>query len=187
MKRPDGRSLTVVATGGVIVALLAASVVSFFYSSRFVTSTVIADDVKKIAGILNRINESCVIMSIDAPKSTVNFLNVKAFAGSEVGSINLTHPEKWEGPYLQDNLSVQGIEYVLVRTKKGSFVVPGDGVKLPNRAVIGKDIIIVDHTDIEALMNDPKKLSFKGQPLAAKIGVASSSGDLSPEIAAMEE
>lgn len=180
-----GRSLTVVVTGGIVAALLAVSFVSFFYNKRYLTTSVIADDVKKIAAIFKTINDTCGIMSVDVPRSPVNFLNVGSFAGSEVGSINLVHPDKWQGPYLNDNPSVQGIEYMLVRTKNGLFVTPGEGVKLPNGKVIGKDIMFDEDSDIQAMASDPAMLLYNGQPLAAKVDMGSGA-ELAAEVAAVE-
>lgn len=180
-------SMAMVATSVAVVGLLVASGITFFYSSRYVTTAVISDDVKKLAAIFQKIDETCGIMDFDAPKSTINFLNVKSFVGSEVGSVNLRYPDKWEGPYLSDNLTVQGTEYMIVRTKKGAFVVPGDGVKLPNRMVMGKDIVLDENSDIQAMMNDPQSLMHNGQPLAAKIGgTIAPSGDIAMEVDAMD-
>ena len=64
---------------------------------------------------------------------------VKSFEGSEVGSLNLAYPKKWQGPYLGDNPTFQGKAYQIIRTKNGYFVTPGDGIMLPNGLVIGRD------------------------------------------------
>ena len=86
--------------------------------------------------------------------------------------MNLAYPEKWHGPYLERNPSVQGIEYQVVYTRKGYFITPGQGVKLPNGKIIGKDIILDENADIELMMHDDQALSYRGQPLAAQITIS---------------
>ena len=85
--------------------------------------------------------------------------------------MNLVHPKKWQGPYVQDNIAMQGIEYQVVRTDAGYFIVPGDGVRLPNGQEIGKDLLFDQKTDIALLIQEGGALDFKGKPLAAKIVV----------------
>jgi len=94
---------------------------------------------------------------------------VSKFTGSEVGPMNLVHPEKWEGPYLKDNPTIYHIAYQVVSTKKGYFVTPGDGVKLPNKKIIGTDIILDQKADIDTMMFDQETLSYKNKPLAARL------------------
>ncbi len=80
--------------------------------------------------------------------------------------MNLIYPNKWEGPYLEDNPTIQAIEYQVVRTKKGYFITPGDNVRLPNGKIVGKDIKLDEGVDITAMMNDENMLMFKGESLA---------------------
>ena len=70
---------------------------------------------------------------------------------------------------MENNPSIQGKEYLLVRTKKGYFVTPGEGVKLPNKKVVGVDIKLDENADIDAMMKDEKQLCYKGKALAASI------------------
>jgi hypothetical protein len=85
--------------------------------------------------------------------------------------MNVAHPEKWEGPYLQDNPTMLGQEYQIVRTLKGHFITPGEGVRLPNGKVIGKDIILDEDADIASMMLDVNSLRFKDKPLAAPLNI----------------
>ena len=120
-----------------------------------------------------RIHKTCVIIDFDAQKNPINFLNVEKFTGSEVGPMNLVHPEKWEGPYLKENPTMFHIAYQVVSTKKGYFVTPGDGVTLPNKKVIGKDIILDQKANIDAMMANPQELMYKDRPLAARLELGS--------------
>ncbi|MCK5632726.1 hypothetical protein KAH94_03190, partial [bacterium] len=104
-------------------------------------------------------------------KNPINFLNIEKFVGSEVGSMNLAYPKQWEGPYLNDNPTIQEKEYMVVRTKKGYFITPGQGVRLGNGKVIGKDIIIDENSEIFSMMQDETTLQFEGKSLAAPLYV----------------
>ena len=88
-----------------------------FFNLRVTSKGYLADiidrDVKELKSILERIDKECKILSFDYQKNRINFLNVKSFSGSEVGSINLAFPKKWEGPYLLDNPTYQEKEYLL--------------------------------------------------------------------------
>lgn len=140
-----------------------------FVSTKNYEGEIMHKDVARIVEALLQIERDCKIISLEAQKNSINFLNVKSFAGSQVGPINLKHPDRWQGPYLDVNPSMQSIEYVLIRTQKGYFVVPGEGVKLPNGKIIGKDIKIDENADIAAMIKDEKLLLYKGQALAAPL------------------
>ena len=101
----------------------------------------------------------------------IDFLNVGAFEGPVVGPMSLLEPKNWKGPYLRESLTVGGKEYQIIGTKKGYFIVPGDGVSLGNGKVIGKTLIINQNSDIEAMMRDPKALLSGDKPLAARIAM----------------
>ncbi len=158
---------------GVCAAILIFAVVfSFMYRSRELTTDVIAEDVQKLVTIFDDINKQCGIISFDYQQNPINFLNVGTFRSSEVGPMNLARADKWQGPYVDDNPSVQGKEYMVVRTKKGYFITPGMGVKISNGAVIGKEIILNEDADIEAMMRNPKKLLFENKAFAAPLNLS---------------
>lgn len=159
-----------IGTSLLLASLFVIALVNVFFRSKQLTGTLIADDVAKLAYIFKRIDQTCSIIDFDYQKNNINFLNVGSFTGSEVGPMNLTYPEKWEGPYLDDNPTMQDKEYQVVYTKKGYFVVPGDGVKLPNGNVVGVDIILDEDADIATLMRDKNGLTFQGKALAAPLG-----------------
>jgi S-adenosylmethionine hydrolase len=72
---------------------------------------------------------------------------------------------------VRDNPEMQGKEYIVVRTKKGYFITPGNGVKLPNGVIIGQNLILDENADIQEMMNNRNKLYFHGRALAAKIAI----------------
>lgn len=173
-----------IAAGVIIIALFIVSFMSFVYRADIGTGVTIADDVKKLSVIFDRINTKCVILGFDEQQNVINFLTIEKFVGSEVGSMNLAYPDKWEGPYVGNNLELQGKEYMIVKTKQGYFITPGNGVKLPNGAVIGKDLILDENADIEGLIAQ-RKLSFRGRALAVRIDIPDFT--MVGEVAAIEE
>jgi len=160
-------SLTVL----LFVVLVAISLYKMFYDVKIAADVIIAKEVKVLVNIFKRIDKKCKIISFDYQKNRINFLNVEKFAGSEVGPMNLVYPQNWEGPYLKDNPTIQDKEYQIVRTKNGYFITPGDGIKLSNGKIVGKDIILNQEADISRMMTDEKALNFKGEALAAPLPV----------------
>ena len=56
-----------------------------------------------------------------------------------------------------------------MRTKKGYFITPGHGVKLPNGKIIGKTFILDENADINELISSG--LTYNGKPLVASIHI----------------
>jgi hypothetical protein len=139
----------------------------YWQQSQRMNDMIIADDVAHLAEILNTIHRECTIIDFEHQKNHIDFLNVISFEGSEVGPMNLAHPERWRGAYLKDNPTIQEKYYQVVRTKKGYFVVPGEGVQLSNGLIIGKDILFDEEADIQVMTEDI--LQFKKRPLAVRI------------------
>lgn len=155
--------------GLVLVALLGYTAYFFWFQSKHEINEFIATDTSHLTEILQEIDQRCEIMSFDQEKSYINFLNVGCFEGSEVGPMNLAYPQKWEGPYLKDNPTLQGFYYYVLKNKKGYYIVPGDGIKLTNGKVLGKDIVITVDTDIETLLKNEPGLWFNTTPLITKL------------------
>jgi len=157
----------------ILVALVILSFITLFYTTKENRGALIADDIALLAGIFERIEKTSDIIGFDYQKNIIDFLTIKknGFVGSEVGSMNLAHPERWDGPYVRENLTMQGIAYMVVKTKNGYFITPGDGVVLPNGKQIGKDIILNEKADIPAMMRDEKALLFEGRTLAAPVNI----------------
>ncbi len=158
----------------IIVSVLIAffiglSIFNLKYRTKETVGEVIVRDILKLKQVFESIDRDCQILGFDYQKNPINFLNVGSFAGSEVGPMNLTHPERWQGPYLNNNLTVQDKEYQVVRTAKGYFIAPGDGVTLSSGKVIGKDLVLDENTNIPALICDNQDLTFEGKPLAAQL------------------
>lgn len=129
----------------------------------------IAEHIEKLKNIFQKINKECQITGFRHEKDHIDFLNVKSFSGSIVGSMNLVYPEKWEGPYLKKNLTIDGKFYQIVRTKFGYYIIPDDGIDLANGQIVNETLIIKYDTNIDNLIVDPKGLMSNGRPLAAKI------------------
>jgi|SRR5581483_958951 len=149
------------------------SLIDTMYRSKDDIGFMIAHDIVVLKNIFQKIHAECGIIDFDAQKNPINFLNVVAFTGSEVGPMNLMHPEKWHGPYLKDNPTILHIAYQVVSTKKGYFITPGDGVVLPNKKIVGKDIILDKNADIEKMILDPHYLLYKDKSLAAHLDLGS--------------
>lgn len=161
---------------GVLFACAAGVViVRYLTQARQANDELIADHIVQLKDIFNRINDRCKITGFRYPKDQIDFLNVVSFAGSVVGSMNLLEPQHWEGPYLQENLVIEGKEYQIIQTKKGYFIVPGDGVKLANGKVIGKTLPITPDSDIETMMYDHQALLSGNRQLGALIETFQSS------------
>lgn len=155
----------------VLCLFTAMSVYNAWYQFEKDTGQIIAHDVQQLAAVFAAIDASAGILSFDRTKNIIDFLQIKkdGFVGSEVGALNLKYPHKWNGPYLEKNPTIQNQEYIVLVTKKGTFIVPPDGVRLPNGKIVGKDMPLDDSSDIEQLMADPQGLQFDGKALAVRI------------------
>jgi len=175
-------------TVALFVLLISIMGYRMFYQVRTGQDQIISKEVVQLVEIMKRIDKKCKIIDFDYQKNPINFLNVTKFVGSEVGSMNLTYPDQWEGPYMKDNPTIQEKEYQIVQTKKGYFITPGDGVRLSNGKVVGKDIILDENADIAAMMRDENALMFEGKALAAPllVGVSSAHEVLLENIIRME-
>lgn len=173
----------------IIALLIGITIFNWRGSFNRDTGEFISQDIAHLVSIFDDINNTAGILSFDHQKNDINFLNIKkdGFVGSEVGSMNLIHPDKWQGPYEKEIPRIEEEDYIIVRTKKGYFITPGDGVKLPNGKIIGKDIILDEDADIELMMHDDQMLSYKGKALAAKITVTGKHGSAQTQIIFPEE
>ena len=142
---------------------------SFWYQIKKNEAHIISQDIKTLSTVFKRIHDTCFIIDFNKSINNINFLNVGKFTGSEVGPMNLAHPDKWEGPYLSDNLTMQTVPYQIVCTNKGYFITPGNGVRLPNNQILGTDIVLTEESDIHQLMLDDNALFYKGYTLAISL------------------
>jgi hypothetical protein len=153
----------------IVCAVFGFTIYQFYKQSRMVTNRLIAEHITELAAVFKKIDEECNILHILHDRSYIDFLNVRSFSGSEVGSLNLVHPEKWKGPYLQDNPTIQGKLFEIIKTSSGYYIVPGTGVQLTNGKVIGKDIVFTAKTNISSLSCKKFGLEYQGKPLVAQL------------------
>lgn len=152
-----------------IALFIVISLYNWRYRAREYDPALIVKELRQLQEIFMRIDKDCKILGFDHIKNPINFLNVGTFTGSEVGSMNLGYPKNWKGPYATDNPHVQNIEYQIIKTNKGFFITPGDGVVLPNGKIVGKDVILNENSDIATMMHDDRALMSKGHELAAAL------------------
>jgi hypothetical protein len=154
------------------VIIFSVMLVAFMRGARKEDSEVMAQQIQKIHAIFSGINEECGIISFDRDHAAIDFLNTIKFSGSQVGPMNLAHPERWQGPYVERTMEIQDKPYQIVKTKKGYVILPGDGVRLYNKKVIGMTLKINFDTDITELVHDKNFLAaVSDKPLAMIIPV----------------
>lgn len=156
-----------------LAALLLLATVGLWYQYKDDTGTIIAQDIEQLGTIFDRIDREAGILGFDYEKNPINFLTIKhgGFVSSEVGSLNLIHPDRWQGPYLARNPTIQDKEYEIVKNYNGYYILPGTDVTLPDGKQIGLTLKITYQTDIDALTGNGKPLNFEGKPLARKITI----------------
>ena len=158
-------------SSSLLLLLFAIFFFRIFNTRDSVMALAIRDDLTIIEKALTDIDKSCNILSIRAGVGPVDFLTVNKFAGSGIGLLNLAHPRRWKGPYAKANPAMQGFPYELVQTKEGYFIVPGAGVRLPNKLVMGKDIAISHDSAVTLMLQPGGRLNVQGQPLAKRLHI----------------
>lgn len=161
------RNAFALGTVALFATLFVVAVANLLYESKIFADEHMTKDIEKLAQIFGTIDAECHIVRFDHQKNYIDFLNVKNFSGTAVGSMNVMFPEKWKGPYLQDTPSVFGKPYLVVRTKKGYFITPPEGTRLSNGKVVGADIPLDEKADFAALTKTV--LHYKNKPLAIGI------------------
>lgn len=154
------------------LSLFLIGIVGLLRESRTFADEVVAHDIEMLADIFKRIDASCSIMDFEHQKNYIDFLNVEKFVGDEVGAMHLMAPEKWQGPYVRENPKVFGKPFLIVRTKKGYFIVPPIGLTLSNGKKVGVDLRFDEAADIAAMIESPKGLRYQDKPLAAKVSLS---------------
>ncbi|MFH1461841.1 MAG: hypothetical protein ABIF12_02765 [bacterium] len=156
-------------SGCVLLGLLLFSIFKIYRTGPYFVTTVISQDIQMIVNALNEIDKECSILSIESDRNVIDFLTVVKFVGSGVGCLNLAYSENWTGPYIEINPTIKGRLYEIVKTKEGFFVVPGQGVKLPNKLRIGKDFQINFDSVISDMIKIGGPLNYEGKALAIKL------------------
>ncbi|MBL4587946.1 hypothetical protein JKY79_01235 [Candidatus Babeliales bacterium] len=159
--------------GSLSILLVLFFSVNIFERKKVLAET-IQDDLQEIIKDLIDIDTHCNILSIAQNNCVIDFLTVTSFKGSMVGELNVVYPDHWKGPYRKKNHMVQGRLYEIVKLKDCYAVVPGVGVTLPGKKVMGKDIIC-NETVLAKLFFEEKgllrhKKYFLGYPLPFVIG-----------------
>lgn len=149
------------------------AVITLWQSSQINSDESIHQDITELKYILEKIQADCYIYNFEHEKNCIDFLNVIKFSGKTVGSMELGFPQHWQGPYLKTNPRIQNKLYVVLKNKQGYFIVPGDGVRLTNGKVIGKDLILDRNSDMYKLMQDLDGLKSEAGVLAAEIKIGS--------------
>lgn len=159
----------------VIMGLIGFSIATFKARKMRDLGMLLTQDIQHLADVFKDINNTAGIAGFDFQKNEINFLNIKkdGFVGSEVGSMNLVNPNRWQGPYVRSVSDLQEQNYMVVRTQQGYFITPRDGVQLPNGKVIGTDIILDENANILEMIQENGPLSYQGKPLAALINTQS--------------
>lgn len=154
-------------------ALFAISVLMVYRQAKTATDVMIHQNLTELQKIFEKIDKDCRILRVKHAKNHIDFLTVKHFVGSEVGGLNLAYANRWQGPYLKDNPSMQQQVYVLLKNKQGYFIVPGDGVVLNNGKKIGIDIILNEKTDMNKMLQDKNGLMSSSGALGVKLNILS--------------
>jgi len=155
-----------------LVFVMIVGVYKIAYDRPFFKARLIAFEVDRIARILKEIDEHCNILAIRAEKNPIDFLTVRDFVSSEIGSLNLAYPLQWKGPYLRDNPTIRGRTFEIVKARDGVYVVPGQNVILPNGLIMGLDVVIDLNTNVSGMLGKNGSLTFKGVALAKKLDFA---------------
>ncbi len=152
-----------------LVFIMIVGVYKIAYDRPFFKARLIIFEVDRIARILKEIDERCNILAIRSGKNPIDFLTVRDFVSSEIGSLNLAYPRQWKGPYLRDNPTIRGRTFEIVKAGDGAYVVPGQNVTLPNGLIMGQDVVIDLSTNVSEMLGKDGPLTFKGVALAKKL------------------
>ncbi len=166
-------------SSSLLLVLLPVFVFKIFNSRSSVVTMAIRDDLAIIEKALGEIDKTCNILSIRPGGGVIDFLTVEKFTGSSIGMLNLAHPRRWKGPYVKVNPSLRGHMYEIVSTKEGYFILPGKNVRLPNKLLMGKDIVLSHDSAVTIMMQPGGRLNFQGQPLAKRLGFSVGDWDAS--------
>lgn len=142
--------------------LLIFFVFKVYYEKPNLVASLIQSDIKNIHYILSEIDKKCFISHVKKNCIPLDFFTVVKFVGSEIGGLNLRHPERWQGPYMKDCPEFQLKAYELIRARDGFFIIPGFDTKLPNGFIVGRDFDISEQTFMLPLLKEGGPLFYKG-------------------------
>ena len=136
-------------------------------------------DLEQLVVVLQKVDKDCSIVSIDSGSGVIDFLTIEKLLGVDAGCLMIAYPEKWAGPYLKKDLMYQGAYYEIVQTNHGFYIVPGNGVRLPNGFVMGQDLEINSKIEIEPLLKPGARLCYKNNRFAMPLDVHKEGFDVS--------
>ena len=174
-------------TVALFTGLFFVAILQLMYEAKVFVDQQIAQDIEQLSKIFTKIDADCRIVTFAQQKNAIDFLNVKKFAGTTVGSMQLMFPDRWKGPYLTESLSVFGKPYMIVRTKTGFFIAPPEGTRLGNGKLVGTDILLDETANVSALMQDARGLKSADKALAAKLYTTGVRGPMLQTILPEEE
>lgn len=154
----------------VLVILFVISIGAFWWQGRHYQTTLMVQHLNQLAAIFKDIEATAGIVNFDHQINYIDFLNVKKFKGSTLGSMNLRYPDRWRGPYVTKNPTIQEQYYQIVESNQGYFITPGNGVRLANGKTVGTDIDLrKPNINITQLAKDPNQLNVDGFSLAISL------------------
>jgi hypothetical protein len=179
------RNAFALGTIALFALLFLTAIANLLYESKHFVDELMVQDIEKLAQTFSAIDERCAIVTFEHQKNYIDFLNVKKFAGTNVGAMSLMFPDQWKGPYYKDTPSVFGNPYLIVRTRHGYFITPPEGTRLSSGKIVGKDIPLDERANLETASRTV--LSYKGRPLARKISMSGTTGPMTQLILPDEE
>lgn len=129
------------------------------------------DEIKKISELILKINKDCKIIKFLNINNQIDFLNIEEFSGNIVGSMELKNPENWDGPYLDYNPTYNGKLFSILNHKNGIYIVPGNETVLFDGAMIGREIIFNEDTDLEEIKIKYPSINPNGKSLIRKLNI----------------
>jgi hypothetical protein len=172
----------VIFSSTLLAFLLLIFFLKIYQDTSSVRVSVMREDLEVLQQILNRIDKECNILNVRSKGADLDFFTVEKFTGSNVGCLNLAYPKNWRGPYLQQDPTMDGRFYEILRARDGYFIVPGQGVRLPNGLVMGKDVMLSDQVRLEDLLKSGGVLNYNGQALGMKLNFKIGDWDSRPPV-----
>ncbi|KIX85248.1 hypothetical protein J120_02940 [candidate division TM6 bacterium JCVI TM6SC1] len=153
-----------------LLGLVILSIIGLHYNQQSMQAYLIGEDITQLVSIFADIDATAGIAEFEHTFNWIDFLTIKknGFLGSQVGSLILARPERWNGPYVSQHICLQSVKYQVIKTDKGYFIIPGNGARLPDGRVMGVDLILTENSDIDTLINTGP-LTYHAHKLAAPV------------------
>lgn len=151
----------------VSISLLAMCTAHFVANGSTWSPGMVGANLHKINEALLRFDQDCGIQRSVPGRYSLHFLTLRYPSVDDLGGFLLKSTQGFAGPYMRTVPVVDGYPYALVVNAQGMFIVPGDGVQLPNGHRLGKEIFLDAESDIEGLVANGI-LAYQGEPLVRK-------------------